>query len=247
MRIFGTRKTRVIGIGGAALIAVSSLTATGAATLAHGADVPAAAVEPVTSVVEPRALLASNPSLETKLLRPRDLGSGWSEIAVGDLVGKYGSKIAGAIAGATVDPASCATGWKLPVGYESHAYRVFRKGSSSFGPYAGQLIASFDTPRAAKAAISGVRARLTDCRRLKISADIGSASVKITPVKAGRKARFAYRIEADLGGLFDATGRVSVSRQGRVVSVVGAGALGTDQASIKATAARAAVKAGRRL
>lgn len=248
VRIVGASKTRAIGIGAAAVVVVSGLAATGAATLAQGADVAGVtAAEPVSSVVEPRSLLASNPSLDTKLLRPQDLGSGWSEVAVGDLVEKYGAKITGVIASATVDPASCATGWKLPGGYESHAYRVFRKGSSSFGPYAGHLIAAFDTPQAAKAAISEVRARVADCRQLKISADIGSASVKITPVKAGPKARFAYRIEADLGGLLDATGRISVSRQGRVVSVVGAGALGTNETLVKATAARAAAKASRRL
>lgn len=255
MRMAGIRRSKVIGAGAAAAVVVSGIAATGFATVAQGADrepvqVPeasASAVESPGVAPTPRAALVSDRGLSRRLIRAGDLGSGWSVLAVDDLVDRYRSRIEGILAGIAVSPAGCAEGWQLPAGYRSHAYRVFRKGGSTFGPYAGQVLASFDSTRSAKKAIADARARVADCSNLEVATDFGTVKVTIRSVKPTGGAGAAYEIGADLGGLMDATGRLSVTRRGRLVSVVGVGSIGSASSFLRSTTARAVARAGSRL
>jgi len=255
MRMNGIRRSRVIGAGAAAAVVVSGIVATGFATVARGADVDSvqavdaslAAVETPGGASSARTALVSDRVLSRRLIRAGDLGSGWAVLDVDELVDRYRSRIADVLAGIAVSPAGCAEGWQLPAGYRSHAYRVFRKGSSTFGPYAGQVLASFDSTRSAKKAIADARARVADCSDLEVTTDIGKVTVSIRSVKPTGGAVAAYEIGADLGGLMDGTGRLSVTRKGRLVSVVGVGSIGSGSSFLRSTTARAVARAGSRL
>ena len=211
-----------VGLLGASSTATS---ATSASVATPTAQADAAAAQTVRSE-------------ESMLLSAADLSGGWTEVS---LFGHTG-QATDLLKSIKVSPASCVEGLTLPVGYQSEAHRVFKQGTSDYGPYLAQGVARFSSAATAKAAVNEAAAKAKTCNHVSVTASQGYAGITISKLmtkKYGSQRR-GYTIDAQVMGFMPAQGKVIVVRKGRFVTVVAQGGLGTVPSSaIKAAANKA--------
>lgn len=196
---------------------------------------------PAATAVAATVSANTAPIGSSKLLRTADLPAGWRQVDSQ----MDASSVKAQLQGVSVSPESCRQALKMPSGYQASAHRVFRKGSSQYGPYLGQGVARYSTTAAARAAVARAKNAADKCRQATVNGSRGSATVSVKALSTPNYGdqRVGFQIDASISGVIPAQGQVIVVRKGRHVTVVGQGGVGSVSTAVtKSATAKAAAR-----
>lgn len=195
------------------------------------------------------------------LIKRSALGSGWKRVDVAKLKQQMGAKYqasAGSpfdaaklkqmLGSVSVSPSACADLLKVgdtqdAANVTGAAARMFTKGNSMFGPYAGQVVVQFDSAESAAAALAKAQTAAAACSDVTVTTKYGPANASVTPISvpAVGDEQVGYSINATMGGFISVESQVAAVRKGdRVVVVAQVGTSTSD--SLTKTMTRKAAK-----
>ena len=250
MNLWSNRKARytVCAAGAAVLVVPVGI---GVAVANSAATSPQA---PVQALAAPATKIDIQKLPDSVLLSSSQLGSGWKVIdpdEVKKAAGKeFGSltpeKVKSMLGDISVTPSSCADLLSVPEGNDvtGVAARGFKKGSSMFGPYAGQAVVEFTDAAAAASALANARTVAQECSSVTVTSKYGPTNAVVTPINVPDvgQDRVGYRINASLAGFVSISAQVTAVQKGNRVVIVGQAGAKTSSALTNSLTTKAAAR-----